>query len=138
VLGVAVAAIVMWQPALARAVPIAAGVVVFIAGAVQFSAWKMRHLARCHEAPARGRALADAGAAWRHGLCLGRHCSYSCGGLMAILLVLGVMDLRVMSLVTAAITAERLAPAGDRVARAIGGVVAGAGVLLIARAAGLG
>jgi hypothetical protein len=37
-----------------------------------------------------------------------------------------------------AITAERLAPAGPRVASAIGVVVIGAGVFLIAKAAGLG
>ncbi len=38
---------------------------------------------------------------------------------MAILLVIGVMDLRVMAVVAAAIIVERLAPAGERVARAI-------------------
>jgi predicted metal-binding membrane protein len=81
---------------------------------------------------------ADSGTAWRHGLRLGLHCSYCCAGLTAILLVVGVMDLRVMAVVTAAITLERLAPAGARVARAIGVVVVGAGLLLIARAAGLG
>jgi predicted metal-binding membrane protein len=48
------------------------------------------------------------------------------------------MDLRAMAVVAAAITVERLAPAGARVARAIGAVVVAAGVLLIARAAGLG
>ena len=58
--------------------------------------------------------------------------------LMVILLVLGIMDLLAMSVVTAAITMERLAPAGERVARAIGAVVVGAGLLLIARASGLG
>jgi hypothetical protein len=47
------------------------------------------------------------------------------------------MDLRAMAVVAAAITVERLAPAAARVARAIGAVVVGAGVLLIARAAGL-
>jgi predicted metal-binding membrane protein len=57
---------------------------------------------------------------------------------MAILLVIGVMDLRAMAVVGAAITVERLAPAGERVARAIGGLVIGAGLFLIARAAGLG
>jgi predicted metal-binding membrane protein len=79
-----------------------------------------------------------AGTAWRHGLRLGLHCSYCCVGLTAILLVIGVMDLRVMAAVTTAITVERLAPAGERVARAIGAVVVAAGLLLIARAAGLG
>jgi hypothetical protein len=38
----------------------------------------------------------------------------------------------------AAITVERLAPAAERVARATGAVVVGAGLFLIARAAGLG
>jgi predicted metal-binding membrane protein len=57
---------------------------------------------------------------------------------MAILLVIGVMDLRAMAVVTAAITVERFARAGERVARAIGAVVVGAGLFLIARAAGLG
>jgi predicted metal-binding membrane protein len=140
-LGVALAEIEMQQPALARAVPLAAGAVVLIAGSLQFTAWKARQLARCREAPGRGRGRtlpADAGTAWRHGLRLGLHCANSCGGLMAILLVIGVMDLRAMALVTAAITVERLAPAGEGVARAIGAVVVGAGLFLIARAAGLG
>ena len=54
-LGVALAAIEMQQPALARAVPIAVGVVVLIAGALQFTAWKARHLACCREAPGAAR-----------------------------------------------------------------------------------
>jgi predicted metal-binding membrane protein len=138
-LGAALAAIEMQQSALARAVPIAAGVVVLIAGALQFSAWKARHLACCRELPGRGRTLpADAGTAWRYGLRLGLHCSHCCAGLITILLVVGVMDLRAMAVVAAAITSERLAPAGEHVARAIGAIVVGAGLFLIARAAGLG
>ena len=134
-LGVALAEVAMRQPALARAVPAAVGVAVLSAGALQLTAWKARHLACCREAPGRGRTLpADAGTAWRHGLRLGLHCTYCCAGLTAILLVIGVMDLRVMAVVAAAITAERLAPAGDRVARAIGAVAFGAGLFLIARA----
>jgi predicted metal-binding membrane protein len=136
-LGVALAAVEMQRPALARAVPLAVGVVVLVAGALQFTAWKAYHLACCREAPGCGRTLpADGGTAWRHGVRLGLHCSYCCGGLTAILLAVGVMDLRAMAAVTAAITVERLAPAGERVARAIGAVVVGAGLLLIIRAAG--
>src|SRR3989449_5142151 len=137
-LGVALAAVEMQQPALARAVPIAVAVVVLIAGFLQLTAWKARHLAYCREAPGRGHTLpADAGTAWRHGVRLGLHCSRCCAGLIAILLVIGVMDLRAMAVVAAAITVERLAPAGERVARTTGIVVVGAGVFLIARAAGL-
>jgi len=120
-------------------VPIAVGVVVVIAGALQLTTWKARQLACCHEAPVHGRTLlADAGAAWRHGLRLGLHCSYCCAGLTAILLVVGVMDLRTMALVAAAITLERLAPTGERIARAVGVVVITAGLVLIAQAVGLG
>jgi predicted metal-binding membrane protein len=138
-LGVALAAVAMQQPALARAVPTAVGLVVLIAGALQFSAWKTRHLAGCREAPGRDRTLPpDAGTAWRHGVRLGIHCSHCCAGLMVILLVIGVMDLRAMAVMGAAITLERLAPAGERVARAIGAIVVGAGLFLIARGAGLG
>ncbi len=127
----------MHQPALARVVPFAVGVVVVIVGALQFSAWKARDLACCrepwrHERPS----PADAGAAWRHGLRLGLHCIHGCAGFTAILLVVGIMDLRVMALITAAIAGERLAPNGERVARAIGMVMIGVGLLLIARGAG--
>jgi predicted metal-binding membrane protein len=134
-LGVALTTLAMQQSALARAIPIAAGAVVLIAGAYQLTARKARELAICRAQPGRGRALpADAGTAWRHGLHLGLHCSRCCGGLMAILLVIGVMDLRAMAAVAAAITIERLAPAAERVARATGVVVVGAGLLLIGNA----
>jgi predicted metal-binding membrane protein len=136
-LGAALATLEMEQPALAHAAPIALGVVILAAGAFQFSARKAHHLACCRHAPGRGRRLpADAGTALRHGLSLGLHCSCCCTGLTAILLAVGVMDLRAMAVVAAAITVERLA--GERIARAIGAVVIGAGLLLIARAAGLG
>jgi len=137
-LGGALAAVEMRVPELARAVPTAVGVVVLLAGALQLSPWKARHLARCRAAPARVCTRpADPHTAWRHGLSAGLHCSYSCGSLMVILLVIGVMDLRAMAVVTAAITIERLAPAPERVARAIGAGALGAGALMIAQAAGL-
>ena len=119
--GAALAAVEMRQPELARAVPVAVGLVVLMAGSLQLTAWKARELAWCREAPGRGRTLpADARTAWRHGLRLGLHCSRCCLGWMTILLVIGVMDLRAMAVVAAAITVERLAPAGERVARATG------------------
>jgi len=126
----------MQEPALARVVPIGVGVVVLLAGALQFTAWKARHLAGCRDAPGCGHALpADARTAWLHGVRLGLHCSYCCAGSMAILLVLGVMDLLVMAVVAAAITVERLAPAGEAVARALGVLAVGVGLFLIAHAA---
>jgi predicted metal-binding membrane protein len=127
----------MHQPALSRAVPIAAGAAVLIAGLIQLTPRKAHHLACCRAEPGSGRDfLPDAATAWRHGLRLARHCVCCCGNLMAIPLVVGVMDLRAMGLVTAAITAERLLPAGERVARVIGVLVVAAGVLLVARVPG--
>jgi len=48
--------------------------------------------------------------------------------------VIGVMDLRTMAVVAVAITLERLAPAGQRVARLIGAIVVAGGLWLIVRA----
>jgi predicted metal-binding membrane protein len=136
--GVALAELEMQLPSLSRAVPLAAAVVILIAGAFQFTSWKRNHLACCRDTPGRRYKLQrEGGAAWRQGVRLGVSCCYCCAGLMTILLVLGVMDLRTMAFVTAAITAERLAPAGERVARAIGVVVIGIGIFLVAQAAGL-
>jgi len=124
--GVAMATIEMEQPVVARAVPIAVGLVVLIAGALQFTKWKAHHLTCCREAPGRDCVLSThPGAAWRLGLRFGLHCGLSCANLTAILLVVAVMDLRTMAAITAAITAERLAPAGEHVARATGFVVVG-------------
>jgi predicted metal-binding membrane protein len=136
--GAALASIEMRQPALAHAVPVAAGGVVLVAGAIQFTTWKANRLACCREAHVHGCALTpDAGTAWRHGLRLGIDCGSCCAGLIVVLLVIGVMDLRAMAAATAAISAERLLPAGERVARAVGYLVIGEGLFLIARAAGL-
>jgi predicted metal-binding membrane protein len=137
-LGAVLAQAVVQMPAVARAVPVSLGVVVLLAGAFQLTPWKAHQLACCRQSSGRAAACAaNAVAAWRHGVRLGWHCSRSCAGLTALLLVMGVMDLRAMAVVTAAVSAERLAPAGERVARAVGAVAVGVGVLMTARAAWL-
>jgi predicted metal-binding membrane protein len=135
--GAALAQAATLLPEVARAAPLAIGMVVLGAGMLQFTAWKARLLACCRAAPGHRNTLrANVATAWRHGLRLGRHCGYCCAGMTAVLLVAGVMDLRVMAVVMAAVTLERLAPAGARVARGIGAVAVAAGVFLIVRAAG--
>jgi predicted metal-binding membrane protein len=137
-LGAALAATLMREPAVARAVPTGLGAAVLVAAAVQYTGWKARHLAFCREASGHSLAPAvGAGAAWRHGVCLGLHCVQSCAGLTAVVLALDVMDLRVMAVVAAAITVERLARKGIRIARAISVVGGAVGLLMMARAAGL-
>ena len=137
-LGAMVTTLEMRQPAVARAAPIAFGLVVLIAGAFQFTERKTRHLACCRGTDHNRALPMDVRAAVRYGVRLGMHCCYCCAGLTAILLVAGVMDVRVMAVVTAAITVERLAPRAERFAEAIGSIVLAAGLFLIARAVGLG
>jgi predicted metal-binding membrane protein len=137
--GVALAALELKLPVLARAVPMAVGAMVLIAGALQFTAWKAHQLACCRMMPVGGCVFpASVGVAWRHGLRLGLRCSCCCAGLTAVLLVVGVMNPRAMAVVMAAITVERLAAAAERAARAIGAIVLVAGLFLIARALWLG
>jgi predicted metal-binding membrane protein len=121
-------------PATARLVPIALSFVVAAMGAVQCSKWKARQLDHCRRHESRGAHRAGAWSAWRHGVRLGRDCVRCCANLMAIQLVFGMMDLRAMAVVTAAITLERVAPSGARVARVTGALalVAGAVSLFLA------
>jgi predicted metal-binding membrane protein len=129
--GAAFAEAVMRWPALARAAPILLALAVLLAGAYQFTARRASHLASCrHSGPGREPA-AGAAAAWRYGAWLGWQCSRACAGLTAILLAAGVMDLRAMAFMTAVITAERLAPAGERVGWAVGAASLVAGVYLM-------
>jgi predicted metal-binding membrane protein len=138
-LGMALASVAMQTSAVADAVPLVIGIVVLLAGALQFTAWKAYHLSCCRKAPGRGYTLpADIGKAWRHGMRLGLHCSRCCAGLIVTLLAIGVMDVRAMVVVAAAITVERVAPAGERVAQGVGALLIAAGLFLIARAAGIG
>ncbi|WP_175044771.1 DUF2182 domain-containing protein [Burkholderia lata] len=136
--GIALTSVAARLPPLARAMPLAAGAVVLAAGALQFSGWKARRLACCrHAATCVHPPRAEAGAAWRHGVLAAMRCGMCCGNLMTVALAAGMMDLRVMAAVTVAVAAERLAPAGGRVARIVGCVVVGGGMAMIVRAAGL-
>lgn len=133
-LGVALSKAEMQQPELSRAVPVAVGVVVLVAGLLQFSRWKSKQLDCCRQAGCSMKTPASAGGAWQLGLRFGLHCIQCCFGLIMILLVIGVMDLRMMVVVAIAITAERLAPVGMRVSQTIGTLAIAAGLFLIARA----
>jgi predicted metal-binding membrane protein len=140
-LGAATMAVTMRYDAFGRAVPIAAGLLVLAAGALQLTRWRAHHLTCCrqggHEVTTAGRSsAADALGAWLRGLRLGLHCSQCCAGLTAVLLVTGIMDLPIMLAVTAAITLERLAPGGERIARITGIAVILLGLFLTGCAVG--
>jgi predicted metal-binding membrane protein len=135
--GVFLAEVAMRAPSVARAVPFVAGVVTLLAGALQCGSWKARQLAACRDTidccrpPA-----ANGAAAWRHGIDLGLRCLRCCAPLTALLLVLGVMDLRAMAAVTGAITLERVSKRGSTFARMIGAAMIVAGLLGTVRSLG--
>jgi predicted metal-binding membrane protein len=144
--GIALSTAEMECSSLSRAVPLGVGLLVLIVGALQLTSWKARRLVCCRtdDHPSDHPSLepdrvypVKASAAWRHGLHVGVRCAQCCFGLMLILIVMGVMDLRLMAIVTTGITAERLAPNGVQVARAIGWLAVAIGVVLIARPIGV-
>ena len=103
--------------------PWLAGTIVIFAGIIQCSPWKARQLHRCHHScvtalPSPKNPMT----ALHDGFRLGVHCTSSCAAPMAILFVAGVMDVRMMLVITAAVTAERLAPGGVRIARLTGAI----------------
>jgi predicted metal-binding integral membrane protein DUF2182 len=58
----------------------------------------------------------------------------SCAAPMAVLFVAGLMDPRMMVVITAAITAERVAPGGARIARVTGALALVVGLAICVRA----
>jgi predicted metal-binding membrane protein len=120
-LGATLTRLLMTSSALASLVPTATSTVLLVAGGLQLTRWKGRQLARCADMPPEDCILrAGPRNALRHGLRLGIRCAICCAPLTAMLLVLGVMDLRWMALMTLATSLERLPRAGGRSARVIG------------------
>jgi predicted metal-binding membrane protein len=134
-LGVPLAELTTQVPGLSRLAPFAAGVLVMIAGALQFGRWKTRQLECCRAAPHSLPALpGTARGAWWYGVRTGQDCLYCCAGLTVTLLVIGVMDLWAMTLVAAATALERLTPRNAQVAKLIGAGLMVVGLLMCAGA----
>jgi predicted metal-binding membrane protein len=133
--GAGLAALVLRLPLLARTVPLAGGLVVLMAGRFQLSATKARYLACCRSVATCDPAMSGgAGTALRCGARLGLHCCGCCAGFTAALLAAGLTDWRAMALASAAITAERFARDGARMARIAGWATVGAGIVLVVQA----
>ncbi|GAC1670105.1 MAG: hypothetical protein NVS9B2_15710 [Steroidobacteraceae bacterium] len=133
-LGVGFNALAMRSEMLSEVTPLLGGLVVMIAGALQFTSWKTRALLRCrHEEHCCGSQRMMPRDALRAGARLGLRCVCCCAALTAILLVTGVMDLLAMTLVNIAISAERLTRSVN-VARVVGAGVLTSGIFLVGRA----
>jgi predicted metal-binding membrane protein len=128
-LGAGMAALLVQLPPLARAAPLASGLIVALAGGFQLSSVKARYLACCRAMP-----RCQEASPLRHGMRLGVHCCGCCAGLTAMLLAVGVMNGWAMVFTATAIAAERFARDGNQVARIVGGLLLVIGGALIVRA----
>ena len=139
----AVAALLQWQlhenallsSGIALTSTRAAGVILIAAGLYQLTPVKSACLTRC-QSP-----LGFLMSNWRDGnkgalqlgLRHGVYCLGCCWALMCVLFVVGVMNLAWVAALTAFVLAEKLGPAGTRIARAGGVLLAGLGVVLLMR-----
>ena len=106
------------------------GGLLLIAGLFQFSRIKHACLRACRSPL--GFLLSDwrpgLWGAWGMGMRHGFYCLGCCWALMALLFVGGAMNLLWIAALTGLVSLEKLAPKGELVARALGGVMIGAGV----------
>jgi len=138
-IGILLAHAAMRWESFSRFIPPLAGISLLIAGAFQFTRWKISRLSHCCNplncgaSPAKGTRQA----AIQQGIRFGRSCVICCSGFMVGLLVLGMMNLYVIATMTMMIALERLSPRHEMVARVFGIGLIGLGLFLIARAAKL-
>jgi predicted metal-binding membrane protein len=105
--------------------PYVAGGVIFAAGIYELTPLKRSSLRRCRSAP-------DDGSALRNGFAHGLDCVGCSGALMAVLFVLGVMNLSWMAVVAVAIFTEKVLPHGARLAPAFAAVLVALGIWVAA------
>jgi predicted metal-binding membrane protein len=111
--------------------PITVGAVLLIAGAYQFTPWKRTCLHACRSPLAfvtRHDAKPGAGAALRAGAAYGSYCVGSCSAMMAVLVVVGLMNLVWMAAIAFVFLAEKNWRAGVVLTRVAGAGVAALGV----------
>jgi predicted metal-binding membrane protein len=111
--------------------PIAGGVVLLIAGVYQFTPWKSTCLSGCRSPlgfVTRHNVKPGAGASLRAGAAYGAYCVGTCWAMMAVLVVVGLMNLPWMALIAFVFLAEKNLPRGAMLARAAGAGVAALGL----------
>lgn len=122
VMYIAVGHLLAAQPAVMMHLPIVIGATIVIGGCYQFTRLKRVCLSHC-QGPADyliAHWQEGAAGALRMGLHHGSYCLGCCWGLMLVLVVLGVMDLRWMATVAVVIAIEKLGPPHPLIPKAIG------------------
>jgi len=118
--GVALAAMAMRSDFFSRAVPALSGGSLLVAGAFQFTGWKMIGLQRCRSSFGALTSCPDRETGFRLGCKQGAACCVCCSAPMMILVVLGMMSPLVMIGVSVLIAAEKLLPRPEIIARVVG------------------
>jgi predicted metal-binding membrane protein len=125
--------VALLSPTLSVANPVLGGTLVILAGLYQFAPLKLACLRNCRSPFAfvlnhwRDEWLG----ALRMGVEHGAYCLGCCWMLMALLFVVGVMNLLWVAGLAAFVFAEKLLPGGPWIGRISGGVMLGVGVLLL-------
>jgi len=114
-----------------RQLEIAAGGALVLAGLYQFTPWKSFCLKQCRT-PMSFIVTHDFGggslAAFKAGASHGVYCLGCCWALMAVLLIVGLMNLAWMAVIAVVFMTEKNAPYGPAVSRIVGTAVAGLGL----------
>lgn len=119
-LGVAFAVATMRWESLSRAVPALSGAALIVAGAFQFTRWKMTGLLRCRSAFGCACVCPERETNFRLGCKQGAACCRCCAAPMLILIVLGMMTPPVVIGVAIVVAAEKLMPRPEISVRLVG------------------
>jgi predicted metal-binding membrane protein len=133
--GFEISSAAMFSPELSKWFPAAAGMSLVLAGVWQLTPLKQSCLKHCRD-PLMFLGNAYKPGVWggfRIGLHHGAFCAACCWALMLMQMVLGVMDLAVMTGVAAIIGTEKLWKRGPLLARLVGAISIAAGVVLVVR-----
>lgn len=134
--GASLSAGLLRSTVLARSMPVFSGVVIALAGCLQFTPWKAGRLACSRLSRLDSAApMSERCAAFRHGCALALHGGVCCANWTVVLFCLGVMDLLAMVCVSAAMLIEQFVPSCGRATKSIGLVAIMVGLAFIARAA---
>jgi predicted metal-binding membrane protein len=134
-IGVVVTRGAMHSDALSRALPLAGGLALCIAGIYQLTPWKSACLEHCRDPLTLVAHHLHGGRSseLRLGIHHGAFCAACCWALMLIQLILGVMNLGVMIAVALVIALEKLSARGEWVAKGTGvaAIIAGIAIAML-------
>ena len=119
-LGVAFAATATHWESFSLAVPVLSGIALIVAGALQFSRWKMTGLLRCRSSLGCGTSCPARETSFLLGCKQGAACCVCCAPPMMSMLTLGMMNPFVMVGIAIIIAAEKMLPRPEIVARLVG------------------